>query len=242
MQLTFMLNGNSWAQPEQRGDGGWLQTIGVAQFQAEVKMLALSLLPVFGSPTDPQGKAATATATAAVSVETATILQPHLGPSKPIPASAGFAVLARAYSEECGASTNSSGLCVHIVAVNQFRYGPVTFTLRVQLPGLPVANSTTQQVASYPTTAHRLFLNGGYDVPIGCHSGSTDCREGSLTDTLGAAETVVYEVGCNGPPPWNAKVVKHELVPRNGTDQIGPPIYRSCSNRRVTCDNSMWGC
>jgi hypothetical protein len=30
-QLTFMLNGNSWAQPEQRGDGGWLQTIAVPQ-------------------------------------------------------------------------------------------------------------------------------------------------------------------------------------------------------------------
>jgi hypothetical protein len=31
-----------------------------------------------------------------------------------------------------GASTNSSGLCAHIVVVNTFRYAPVTFTLRVR--------------------------------------------------------------------------------------------------------------
>ena len=80
-------------------------------------MLAPSLQSVFGSSTD------TATEeVAAVSVETATILQPHGGPSKPVPASAGFAVLARGYSEECGPSTNSSGLCAHIVVVNRFRY------------------------------------------------------------------------------------------------------------------------
>jgi hypothetical protein len=38
----------------------------------------------------------------------------------------------------------------------------------------------------------------------------------------GAAETVVYEVGCDGPPPWHAKPAgnAHELVPRNGTDQV----------------------
>ena len=92
MQLTFMLNGNSWAQPEQRGDGGWLQTIAVPQFQEEVKMLAPSLLPVFGS------SSAIAEGRAAVSVETATILQPHSGPSLPPPATAGFPVLARGWS------------------------------------------------------------------------------------------------------------------------------------------------
>ena len=144
MQLTFMLNGNSWAQPEQRGDGGWLQTIAVPQFQAEVKMLAPSLLPIFGSATDPHAQATSAT----VFVETATILQPNAGPSKPIPASAGFAVLAKAYSEECGASTNSSGLCTHIVVVNQFRYGPVTFTLRVQLDPAP-STSPSECAADY---------------------------------------------------------------------------------------------
>ena len=105
---------------------------------------------------------------------------------------------------------------------------------QVQLLGWPIPNS------SYPTTAHRLFANGGYDVPLGCWPG-TDCKEGALRDTVGAAETVVYEVGCNGPPPWR-KIVSHELIPRNGTDQIGPPVVKSCANRRVTCDDSMWGC
>ena len=234
MQLTFMLNGNSWAQPEQRGDGGWLQTIAVPQFQEEVKMLLPSLLPVFGS-----SSAIAEESAAAVSVETATLLQPHSGPSSPPPATAGFPVVARGWTEECGPATNSSGLCAHIVVANQFRYGAVTFSLRLQLPGWPLGSNNY----TAGSTAHRLFLNGGYDVPLSCRPG-TDCKEGTLTDTVGAAETVVYEVGCNGPPPWKPKPAgdAHQLVPRNGTDQIGPPAYKSCSNRRVACDNSMWGC
>ena len=56
---------------------------------------------------------------------------------------------------------------------------------QVQLLGWPIPNN------SYPTTAHRLFTNGGYDVPLGCWPG-TDCKEGALRDTVGAADTVSY--------------------------------------------------
>ena len=97
-----------------------------------------------------------------------------------------------------------------------------------------------------PAPAAGVFLRGAFlsrrrGLPL---RAGTDCKEGTLTDTVGAAETVVYEVGCNGPPPWKPKPAgdAHQLVPRNGTDQIGPPAYKSCSNRRVACDNSMWGC
>jgi hypothetical protein len=104
---------------------------------------------------------------------------------------------------------------------------------QVQLLGWPIPNN------SYPTTANRLFANGGYDIPLSCWPG-TDCKEGMLRDVVGAAETVVYEVGCNGPPPW-ANIASRELIPRNGTDQIAPPVVKSCANRRVTCDDSIWG-
>jgi hypothetical protein len=110
MQLTFMLNGNSWAQPEQRGDGGWLQTIAVPQFQAEVKLLAPSLLPVFGSAAlDPRREVA------AVTVEAAVILQPNSAPPPPAITprqSAGFPVVTRGWSEECESS------CHHLFIVS----------------------------------------------------------------------------------------------------------------------------
>jgi hypothetical protein len=105
MQLTFMLNTNSWAQPEQRGDGGWLQTIAVPQFQAEVKLLAPSLLPVFGSAVmdlrPPRELAA-------VTVEAAVILEPNSAPPPPSITprqTAGFPVVARGWSEECESSS-----------------------------------------------------------------------------------------------------------------------------------------
>jgi hypothetical protein len=104
----------------------------VSQFQAEAKLLATSLLPVFGSATmDPRHKLA------AVTVMSADIFQPNSAPTPPVitpTQSAGFPIVSRGWSEECDPSTNSSGLCAHIVVVNTFRYAPVTFTLRVKPP------------------------------------------------------------------------------------------------------------
>ena len=217
-------------------------------------MLELSLLPVFGSPAmrlhDGLGSWG-----AEVTVENATVQQPNAGPD--VKPADGCPIVAKGYSEQCDARTNSSGLCAHIVVVNKFRYGSVSFKLRVRLPGWPVHSHSSSGIITstearvppgnkwenIPTTATRLFMNGGYDLPISCMPG-TNCREGLLLDTVGAAETVVYEVGCNGPPPWNEKVVDHELLPRNSTaaDQVGPSPYKSCANRRVQCSNSMWGC
>jgi hypothetical protein len=108
-QLTFMLNGNSWSQPQWRGDGGWLQTIAVPQFQAEIKMLEPSLSPLFGSAgldarlpgVVPEFPAAVGAVPASwVEVETATMLQQ---PAKPPPATAGFPVVTRGWTEDwCG--------------------------------------------------------------------------------------------------------------------------------------------
>lgn len=83
------------------------------------------------------------------------------------------------------------------------------------------------------------------------------CVKGALTDKIGAAQTAVYEVGCNA---WlrgmrRLTSMLDELTPRNSTllytdlhidtyvhtDQIGPSTVKSCANRRVTCDNSTWG-
>ena len=63
--------------------------------------------------------------------------------------------------------------------------------LTVRLPAAPNASNVTQ-----PPVVSRLFANGGYDVAFTCR---TDCIEGVIEDWVGAADTVVYEIGCNGP-------------------------------------------
>ena len=72
------------------------------QFQAEAKLLAPSLLPVFGSAAmDPRQEFA------AVTVEAADILQPNSAPTPPSITprqTAGFPVVARGWSEECESS------------------------------------------------------------------------------------------------------------------------------------------
>jgi hypothetical protein len=228
MQLTFLLDGNAWAPPEQRGDGGWLQTVAVSQWQAESKMLAPSLMSAFGSVDVRQPQL--------VVVDMATLLRQQRNISA---RTNSVPVVARGWREECGPSTNSSGVCAHIVAVNLAHNSPATFTLRVRLP----------EEHSFPTTASRLGINGGYDVPVECRPG-TDCNEGGLTDWLGAAETVVYEIGCNGPPAWGLNQSapygmaskSKTLLPRPSTQVVEPPLWSLCANRRVHCVNNEWGC
>jgi hypothetical protein len=49
MQLTFVLDGNAWAPPDWSINNGWLDTVAVQGWTAEAKMLAPSLMPLFGS-------------------------------------------------------------------------------------------------------------------------------------------------------------------------------------------------
>ena len=184
MQLTFILDGNAWATPEQRADGGWLQTVEVAQWQTEVTMLMPSLLPAFTDMAVRHDPVAVVVA--------ARLLQQRISSSTRAAnnTAALLPVTARGWTETCSAETNSSGLCAHIVAVNTARSSPAAFTLHVRLP-LPAANTTTTTVNNadgaarsrvFPTVASRIFgSNGGYDIPVECWPG-TDCTEGELVD------------------------------------------------------------
>ena len=90
---------------------GWRPSCGCnpwicpVQFQAEVKLLAPSLLPVFGSAAmDPRQDIA------AVTVEAADIFQPNSAPAPPSITprqTADFPVVARGWSEECEPSFQS---------------------------------------------------------------------------------------------------------------------------------------
>ena len=103
----------------------------------------------------------------------------------------------------------------------------------------------------YPTAASRLFVNGGYDLPVTCRPG-TNCSEGELDDWLGASETVVYEIGCNGQSAWAldpltpygaAATVAAPLPPHRSTAKASlPPAWPSCASRRVQCVNNAFGC
>ena len=120
-QLAFVLEENSWGSPYAVADDGWLQTVAVSRAGAEIRMLAPSLFPTFGSfQPEPYQR---------VRIATATLLRSDVPPdSSPL--------RARAWREQCGSATNSSGHCVHIVVVNTIRDSPVAFTLQLLLPQL----------------------------------------------------------------------------------------------------------
>ena len=103
-----------------------------------------------------------------------------------------------------------------MVVMNLAKTSPAKFALSVRLPGAPDASNATQ-----PPLVSRLFANGGYDVDFKC---GPDCIEGVIEDWVGAGDTVVYEIGCSG-----ARATR------------GQP-WQSCSNRRVSCSDFMWGC
>ena len=212
-------------------------------------MLAPSLLPAFSDIDVTQ---------VPVVVVTSAVLLQALAP-KNSKNTSGFAVSARGWTEKCGTVTNSSGTCAHIVVVNRERRSAAMFALRVRLPSAPShlhertpggTNDTTMAANYYPTVASRLFVNGGYNVSVECRPG-TNCTEGELTDWIGASETVVYEIGCNGPAAWSlnrtvpygvAATVAAPLPPRRRTSEVAlPPAWPSCASRRVQCVNNEWG-
>jgi hypothetical protein len=110
--------------------------------------------------------------------------------------------------------------------VNTARTSPARFALRLTAG------------YSWPASASRLFVNGGYDVPL-----EANATEAILEDWLGAAESVVYEIGCDGPAAW-AKFPAHAdpLTSRPSTQVVEVLAWQSCSNRRIHCVDSMWGC
>ena len=216
-QLTFVLLANSWLAPGRTVDDGWLQTVAVAAWAQEARMLAASLNPAFGSQT----------ASPLVTVINASVL---LAPSSMgLGGAVGLApqqqqqqqqvVRARGWHEDCTAATNSSGICMHIVVVNLVSNSPVAFSLAVFVPGYAQYEHHTGN-PPYPVLASRLFGNGGYNVAVVC--GGVNCTEGRLDDFVGAGETIVYEIGCHGPrlaePPPHV----------NGLE------FQSCADRRVT--------
>ena len=202
-QLTFVLLANSWSAPGKSADDGWLQTVAVASWAQEARMLAPSLNPAFGVQSE----------AALVVVSNASRLA--AGGSSLPPQSV---IRARGWHEECTAETNSSGICMHIVAVNLMRDSPAGFTLTVTVPGYAEYERHTGN-PPYPAPASRLFGNGGYDVAIEC--GGVNCTEGRLEDFVGAGETVVYEVGCRGP---------RFAEPPRGVNRLD---FQRCADRRV---------
>ena len=88
----------------------------VSRAGAEIRMLAPSLSPPFGVfQPEPYQR---------VRINTTTVLRTDVPP-------AATPLRARAWREECGATTNSSGHCIHVVVVNTLRDSPVAFTLQL---------------------------------------------------------------------------------------------------------------
>jgi hypothetical protein len=209
LQLTFLLMENSWAAPGALRNDGWLQTVAVQTWGAQARMLAPSFYPVFGSfPPDPHRY---------VSVEIATLLRRDVVPDS-------TPVRARAWREVCGPETNSSGICIHLMVVNTVQDSAVSFTLRLLLEQLRQEDSTSgsTQAWAFPMQASALFETGGYNVTVD--------QAGRLSDFIGPGQTLIFELGCNGP---------RELAPGagrgTGTDEYTQPPWLSCANRRVQC-------
>ena len=210
LQLTFLLMENSWADSGALRNDGWLQTVAVQTWGAQARMLAPSFYPVFGSfPPEPHRY---------VSVETATLLRRDVAPDS-------TPVRARAWREVCGPETNSSGICVHLMVVNTVQDSAVSFTLRLLLKQLRQedgASGRHAQAWAFPMQASALFETGGYNVTVGV--------DGRLSDFIGPGQTLIYELGCNGP---------RQLAPGagrgTGTDEYVQPPWLSCANRRVQC-------
>ena len=212
LQLTFVLEANSWSDPAavEGVDGGWPQTAAVSAWAAEARLLASSFFPSFGAAYANGGGGG---ASAMVVVETASLLRgaavaPDMAP-----------IRARAWSEACGPGKafNSSGLCIHVIVVNLAQDSPASFTLRLS-PGAIAGK------AQFPLVASRLFDSGGYDVET--------TFDGLIVDFIGAGDSVVYEIGCNG-VRYNAAAgnASSSTSFRGGIDLDA----LSCSNRRVEC-------
>ena len=169
-------------------------------------MLAPSFFPMFGVfPPEPHRY---------VSVEKATLLRPDVVPDN-VP------VRARAWREVCGPDTNSSGICIHIMVVNTVQDSACSFTLRLleeQFRQEDVTSGSTEDWA-FPVLASALFETGGYNVTVD--------RDGRLSDFVAPGQTLIYEIGCNGP---------RHLAPDAGRagSYIQPP-WSNCANRRVQC-------
>ena len=144
LQLTFVLEGNSWSDPTAVDgiDGGWLQTAAVSAWAAEARQLASSFFPSFeaafasnatGATPMPTTTTTGATVddTALVVVEKAALLR-GVYPNPPIYPDP-TPVRARAWREACGTAyaVNSSGLCLHVIVVNLAQDSPASFSLRV---------------------------------------------------------------------------------------------------------------
>ena len=209
LQLTFLLMESSWAVPGAVASHGWLQTVAVSTWAAEARMLAPSFFPEFGS-----AYAATSgrRGSYSVTLEKAAVLRTDVAPD-------GAPLAVRVWQEECGPATNSSGLCLHLIVVNTVEDSPVAFTARLAAPAdQPRAAATEDEEARpFPMAASVLFDSGGYNVTVDA--------DGRLTDWIGPAQTLVYEVGCNG-----ARVLAPD---RASYTELRP--WASCSNRRVQC-------
>ena len=91
---------------------------------------------------------------------------------------AAHPIRVRAWQELCGPETNSTGICVHVVAANLIPDSPVTASLRL-LPAQFLLGA-----AALPQNASRLFGGGGYTVDVG--------PDGVFADTIAAGDTAVY--------------------------------------------------
>eukprot|EP01051_Picozoa_sp_SAG22_P016628 SAG22_NODE_2383_length_2632_cov_1.132649_2_plen_355_part_00 len=211
LQLTFLLMENSWVAPGALRDDGWLQTVAVQTWGAQARMLAPSFYPTFGAfPPEPHRY---------VSIETATLLRRDVVPDS-------APVRARAWREACGPETNSSGLCLHLMVVNTVQDSAASFTVRLLLEQLrredPVLSAESTQAWSFPMQASALFETGGYNVTVD--------QAGRLSDYVGPGQTLIYELGCNGPT--------RALQPGAGrSEKVAQPQpqWLSCANRRVQC-------
>ena len=177
-------------------------------------MLAPSFYPTFGLfPPQPYRY---------VSIESASVLR-HDVVSDRAP------VRARAWREACGPQSNSSGLCMHVIVVNTVQDSTVSFSVRLLLDQLRqedselAVNSRSEQPQwGFPMQATALFETGGYNVTVD--------QGGLLSDFVGPGQTMIYEVGCNGP---------RQLEPgagrETGAQAWSQPLWLSCANRRVQC-------
>jgi hypothetical protein len=228
-QLTFVLETNAWSSPAATPSNGWLQTVAAAAWAEEARMLAPSLFPRFGF-VDAAPVPSVAVVNVSSSIQRGSV---HNDDPRLLSPASDLPVRARAWAEACGAETNSSGACIHLVAINLLQHTPVHFELLIdystsaegtprpaarRLAATPPLLSRASPL-SLPTNASRLF-DGGYDVRLHCLD--EQCARATMADALGAGATAVYELGCNGPRP-------------SASGRGGARVWRSCASRRVDC-------
>lgn len=206
-QLTFALEANAWGSPGAVSDGGWLQTVEAARAGSEIRQLWPSLAPPFGQfLPEPVHR---------VEVRSAVLLRAGAAP-------AAAPVRVRAWPELCSHVTNSSGICVHVVAVNLIADSAVACSFALVLDAIEADYGGPSALPAdwLPAQASRLFGGGGYNVSLG--------PTGAFSDVIGAGDTAVYEIGCNGPRPSAWSSVSH-------THNSTAGRWLPCANRRVGC-------